>query len=161
MAELKQLLRPDLLVFLKTEAETYHLMGMGLEEQVLSMNPKSDTKGYIHQTNSNTSVYGYEAQLNAPQEGWKGVPVFDWIDEKAMKFAVGSDLETEVIIVRPYRENFATKHNAVAVINEVGGSHGEPLMTDYEVHLNGDPVLGTATVNLTEETATFTADLEA
>lgn len=154
---LKQLLRPDMLVFLKTGTD-FNLIGMGVEEQMLSYNPKTNTKGYIHQFNSTTSVTGYEASLNAPQEGWSGDPVFDWVDAKAIDFAVGSELLTEVLIVYPYKDDEATKHDAVIVINEKGGAHGESLMLNYDIHLNGDPIKGTAVVDAETDKATFTAD---
>ncbi|QIK70838.1 hypothetical protein G7062_11270 [Erysipelothrix sp. HDW6C] len=160
MAEIKQLLRPDMLVFMNTgttAAPKFNLIGMGVEEQMLSYNPKVDTKQYIHQLNANTSVTGYEAQLNAPTEGWAGVPVFDFVDELAMKFAVGSDLNTDVLIVYPYKAFKATKHAATVIINEKGGSGGEALMLNYDISLNGDPIEGTATVDKVAETATFTA----
>lgn len=157
MPTLEQTNRVDMLVFLKTADNKHSLIGMGVEEQMLSYNPKTDTKGYIHQRGSTTSVSGYEPQLNAPTDGWKGDPVFDYVDELAIEFATGSQLQTEIIIVYPYRQNKATKHDAVLVINEKGGSHGEMLSLNYDIHLNGDPVVGTAVVDTTTETATFTA----
>lgn len=150
--------RTDMLVFMKIE-ESFNLVGMGIEEQMLSMNPKTNTKGYIHQKGSTTSVNGYEPQLNAPTEGWKGDKVFDYVDNLAIDFATGSELNTEIVIVYPYRDNAATKHDAVLVINEKGGPHGEALSLNYDIHLNGDPIKGTATVDTSDETCTFTADV--
>lgn len=155
MPGLEQVMRPDMLVFMKVSALKNALIGMGVEEQMLSYNPKTNTKGYIHQLGSTTSVAGYEASLNAPTEGWKGDPVFDYVDNLAIEFAVGSQLQTDIIIVYPYRDNVATKHDAVIVINEKGGPHGEMLSLNYDIHLNGDPILGTAVVDLEEETCTF------
>lgn len=159
--ELEQTHRADMLVFLKTTPGEFSLVGMGIEDQMLSFNSQTDTKGYIHQRASTTTHTGYEPQLNAPTDGWKGDAVFDYVDNLAIEFATGDKLNTEVLIVYPYRDNVATKHDAVIVINEKGGPHGGMITLDYDIHLNGDPVMGTAVVDTEANTATFTKDGDA
>lgn len=154
---IKQLLRPDMLTFIKIgEMTDFNLIGMGVSEQMLSYNPKTNTTQYIHQSNSSTSVSGYEAQLNAPTEGWAGQPVFDAVDQLAIDWEVGDKLKAQVLLVYPYKSNAATQHDATIIINEKGGAGGEALMLNYDIALNGNPVKGTAVVDKEAETATFT-----
>ena len=137
---------------------TWSRMGKGITSQNISYNPNVTTEQYIDEDNAVSSVDSYAPSLDGTQTCYKGEPVFEYIDGLRQKRAVGSALETEVLIVYLYagtEGSFkAEKNKCVIQLGEYGGDGGGNVTMTYTVGLNGDPVVGTAAV--ADATVTFT-----
>jgi hypothetical protein len=132
------------------ESETWARMGKGITSQNISYNPNVTTEQYIDEDNATSSVDSYAPSLDGTQTCYKGEPVFEYIDGLRQKRAVGSALETEVLFVYMYAgtdSSFkAEKNKCVIQLGEYGGDGGGNITLTYTIGLNGDPVVGTATV---------------
>lgn len=141
-------------------AETWSRMGKGITSQNISYNPNVTTEQFIHEDNATSSVDSYAPSLDGTQTCYKGDPVFEYIDGLRQKRAVGSALETEVLFVYLYAGTEgafkAEKNKCVIQLGDYGGDGGGNVTMTYTVGLNGDPVLGTASV--ADAAVTFTAD---
>ena len=141
------------------EAEVWARMGKGITSQKISYNPNVTTEQYIDEDSATSSVDSYAPSLDGSQTCYKGEPVFTYIDGLRQKRAVGKELETQVLFVYLYdgAENSfkAEKNNCVIQLGEYGGDGGGNVTMTYTVGLNGDPVVGTATV--TEGNVAFVA----
>ena len=141
------------------EAETWARMGKGITSQKISYNPNVTTEQFIDEDNATSSVDSYAPSLDGSQTCYKGEPVFTYIDGLRQKRAIGSELETQVLFVYLYdgtaNSYKAEKNNCVIQLGEYGGDGGGNVTMTYTVGLNGDPVVGTATV--TEGNVTFAA----
>lgn len=133
-----------------TEAETWARMGKGITSQNISYNPNVTTEQYIDEDNATSSVDSYAPSLDGTQTCYKGEPVFTFIDSLRQARAVGAKLETQVLFVYLYDGDEtgykAEKNNCVIQLGEYGGDGGGNVTMTYTVGLNGDPVVGTATV---------------
>jgi hypothetical protein len=132
------------------EAETWARMGKGITSQNISYNPNVTTEQYINEDNAYSSVDSYAPSLDGTQTCYKGEPVFEYIDGLRQARAVGSALETEVLFVYLYAGTEgafkAEKNKCVIQLGEYGGDGGGNVTMTYTVGLNGDPIVGTASV---------------
>ena len=133
------------------ETETWSRMGKGITSQNISYNPNVTTEQYIDEDNATSSVDSYAPSLDGTQTCYKGDPVFEYIDGLRQKRAVGSELETEVLFVYMYAGTEgaykAEKNKCVIQLGEYGGDGGGNVTMTYTVGLNGNPTIGTASVN--------------
>lgn len=155
-------MRNEFMVFLKTGEADFNLLGYGVEEQTLEHNAVTSAKTYVIDINARESTTSYAPRIATPQEAIKGSKIFDYVDELQFNGAVGSDLDTEVILYFPYRDALkgnAKKYDCAIVLSDFGGAGGEELMINFDLALNGDPVLGTAVLagDNEDRTATFSA----
>lgn len=143
------------------EAETWARMGKGITSQNIAYNPNVTTEQYIDEDNATSSVDSYAPSLDGTQTCYKGEPVFEYIDGLRQSRAVGSALETEVLFVYMYAgeaSSFkAEKNKCVIQLGEYGGDGGGNVTMTYTIGLNGDPVVGTASVADAKVTFTPTA----
>ena len=153
MATMEKIKRSLFATFINTtpggESETWARMGKGITSQKISYNPNVTTEQYIDEDNATSSVDSYAPSLDGTQTCYKGEPVFEYIDGLRRNRAVGSDLETQVLFVYLYTDSgayAAEKNNCVIQLGEYGGDGGGNVSMTYTVGLNGDPVVGTATV---------------
>ena len=146
--------RSDFMAFLNTgtkEGPVWSRMGKGITSQVVSYNPATTSETYIDEDSATTNLDSYSVNIATPQTAYKGNAVFDFVDKLRQNRAVGSDAQAEVLLVYAYdktSENVfkAEKNNAVLQIDDFGGEGGGSVVLNYTVNLNGDPILGTATV---------------
>ena len=140
-------------------AENWERMGKGITSQNISYNPNVTTEQFIHEDNATSSVDSYAPSLDGTQTCYKGDPVFEYIDGLRQKRAVGTELETEVLFVYMYAGEAtaykAEKNKCVIQLGVYGGDGGGSVTMTYTIGLNGDPVIGTATV--TSGKVTFNA----
>lgn len=133
-------------------AATYARMGKGITSQSISYNPTTTSETYIHEDAATASVDGYAPSINTPQTAYAGEPVFDFVDGLRRKRAVGADAETDIVLVYIYAPGegsgsyAAEKCRCTISIEEFGGDGGASASITYTISLNGDPVLGTATI---------------
>lgn len=151
----KKIKRTAFASFLNTtpgaEAANYVRMGKGITEQNIAYNPTTSSETYIHEDNATTSVDGYAPSINTPQTCHEGEPIFEFIDALRRAGATGADCETDIVLVYIYAKEgdaayAAERRKATIAVEEFGGAGGGNLSITYTIHLNGDPVLGTATI---------------
>lgn len=155
--------RSQIAAFLNTgtsQSPEWSLIGKGVTGQTIGYNPQTTTEQYIHEDSASTSVDSYQVNIPTPQTAFAGDPVFDFVDGLRQRRAIGSDAETEVLLVylytaSPYK---AEKCRATIQIDDFGGDGGAPVVLNYTINLNGDPEFGTVTI--TDGELVFTADAE-
>ena len=166
MANMEKIKRSLFATFINTtpgETENWARMGKGITSQNISYNPNVTTEQYIDEDNAYSSVDSYAPSLDGTQTCYKGDPVFEYIDGLRQARAVGADLETEVLFVYMYTSESgsgykAEKNKCVIQLGEYGGDGGGNVTMTYTVGLNGDPVVGTASVADTKVTFTPAAE---
>ena len=133
-----------------SESPVWSRMGKGITSQNISYNPNVTTETFINEDSATSSVDSYAPSLDGSQTCYKGEPVFEYIDGLRQSRAVGSALETEVLFVYLYSGAEgafkAEKNKCVIQLGEYGGDGGGNVTMTYTVGLNGDPVVGTASV---------------
>lgn len=139
------------------DTPTWAKMGKGITSQKISYNPNVTTETYIDSDNAHSSVDSYAPSLDGSQTCYKGEPVFEYIEALRQSRAVGTDLETEVLFVYLYdgtANSYKAEKNACVIqLGDYGGDGGGNIQLSYTIGLNGDPVLGTATIS--NSTVTF------
>lgn len=165
--EMKKVKRSAFAVFINTtpgaEKPTWARMGKGITEQTVAYNPSVTSETYIDEDAATSNVDSYSVNISTPQTCYAGEPVFEYVDGLRRSRAIGSDCETDVLMVYMYKagtgENTyaAEKNKAVIQIDDFGGPAGGGTTINYTVNLNGDPEIGTATVASGEITFTATA----
>lgn len=146
--------RSEFATFLNTtpsSTATWSRMGKGITEQTIAYNSNTTSETYIDEDNATTNVNSYAISIDTPQTAYKGEPVFDFIDGLRQSHAVGSDCETELLMVNIYDVKSgstysAEKNKCVIQLNEFGGQGGESVAVSYTIHVNGDPEIGTCTI---------------
>lgn len=159
MAEVK-IKRSQVAAFLNTgtsASPVWSRIGKGVSGQTIAYNPQTTTETYIHEDSATTSVDSYQVSISTPQTAYAGETVFGFVDALRQSRAIGNSAEVEVLLVylyttSPYK---AEKNTAVIQIDDFGGDGGAPVVINYTLNLNGDPVIGTATV--TSGAVAFTA----
>ena len=143
-----------------TESATWAKMGKGITSQKISYNPTVTTEQYIDEDSAFSSVDSYAPSLDGQQTCYKGEPVFEYIESLRQSRAVGSKLETEVLFVYLYdgegNSYKAEKNACVIQLGEFGGDGGGNVQMSYTIGLNGNPEVGTATVE--NSTVSFTKE---
>ena len=152
----KKIKRSEFAAFLNiapSSTASYARMGKGITGQTVAYNPTVNTEQYINEDSATNSVDAYAPSINTPQTCYAGEPVFEFVDGLRRKRAVGADAETDIVLVYIYSKSgdSGTAYNAekckcVISVEEFGGDAGNPVSITYTVSLNGDPILGTATV---------------
>lgn len=153
--------RSQLAAFLNTgttETPVWSLIGKGVTGQTIGYNPQTNTEQYIHEDSATTSVDSYQVNIPTPQTAYAGDPVFDYVDNLRQQRAIGTDAETDVLIVYLYTQSpyKAEKCRAAIQIDDFGGDGGASVVLNYTINLNGDPELGT--VVITDGVPVFTPD---
>lgn len=165
MAEntVRKIKRSEFATFLNTtpgSTATYSRMGKGITGQTIAYNPATTSETYIHEDAATTNIDSYAPSINTPQTCYAGEAVFEYVDGLRRSRAVGTDAETDVLLVYIYASEgsnayAAEKCKAVISIEEFGGDGGAPTSITYTISLNGDPEIGTATI--ADGAVTFTA----
>ena len=163
---IKKIKRSEFATFLNTtpgSQATYSRMGKGITSQTVAYNPVTNSETYIDEDSATTNVESYGVNIATPQTCYAGEPVFDYIDSLRKKRATGSECETEILMVYIYDKQSdgsysAEKNKAVIQIDDFGGDGGNSTVINYTINLNGDPVIGTATISAGN--VTFTEDSE-
>lgn len=164
MSEMRKVKRSDFATFINTtpsgDSPTYARMGKGITSQTIAYNPSTTSETYIDEDAATTSLDSYAPSINTPQTCYAGEAVFEYIDGLRRSRSVGTDAETDVVMVYLYSGSAgsyaAEKCHAAISIEEFGGDGGAATTITYTVSLNGDPQVGTATIS--NGTVTFTAD---
>lgn len=128
---------------------TWGLIGIGITSYGLGFNPQVTTEKWIINKNATSSLESYQIQGEVSQKCYKGDPIFEFVNELRRTAGVGSEAETEVLDIDTYDEassdNYkATKYKCtIAITNYMS----EEAIIEYSIYYNGDPVLGTVTLD--------------
>lgn len=166
MTEITKITRPMIAHFLNTATtgtEVFTRMGKGITGGTISYNPSVSTEQYINEDSATNSVDSYSVSQPVPQTAYIGEPIFDYIYSKLKLRAVGSLANTTVLNVFLFDKVgtttpatfYAEKNNCTIQLDDFGGDAGSPVIINYTLLYNGDPVKGSAAINA--GVATFTA----
>lgn len=143
-------------------APTWARIGKGVSENEISYNANVVSETFIHEDSAENSVDSFAPQIPVTQYAYKGNPVFDYVDGLRKSRALGTDCETQLLLVNMYDPTeeggsvFSAELQNVAIqIDTFGGAGGERNQIGYNILFNGDPTVGTATI--TSGTPTFSA----
>ncbi len=131
---------------LKIADGTFHRMGKGISTMELSYNASESSEKYIDEDVATTTVDEYAPSFDNEQTCYKGEPIYEYLNEKRKKLAVGSEAISEVInidVLDKKEDNSYTAQKFACSIS-ISSYDGEKIK--YKVSLNGTPVDGTATI---------------
>lgn len=134
-------------------APTWKRLGKGVTSLSVAYNPNVTSEQYIDEDNASSSVDSYAASIDGSQTAYSGDPCFDFIDGLRRKRAIGSELDTDLLMVYMYApvdgsENKfeAEKCRCNIQFGDFGGEAGGSVVINYTIGLIGDPEIGTVTV---------------
>lgn len=134
-------------------SETWSRMGKGITSGTIDYGATVTTETYIHEDTASSSVDAYSVQLGVQQTAIKGDPIFDFVDGLRRSRAIGSALETDLLIVYLYTGTGtqsityeAEKQPVTIQIENFGGEGGGNNEINYTLLSNGDAEIGTATI---------------
>ena len=152
--------RSAFLLFLNTGsggAGAYSLVGDGVTDLSISYNPQTSTNQYIHQDTANTDLTGYQPNAPVTAQVVKGDPAFEYINKMRKDLPIGSDANTDIVMVDVFEEASGGAYPAIRQpvsiqIDSYGGAASDPLSIGYTINWRGNGVKGT----FNPETRTFT-----
>ena len=146
MAESKRSLVAHYIDTTPSASETYVLMGEGVSEAQMAMNPQSETEQYVHEDVATTRVASYQPNMTIDQVVYPGNDLFDYIDSlRQAGPSIGGDDITTLVEVRLYETGGtdgvtypATKWNVqVQIDNAPGGAGGANARIGYTLNVQG------------------------
>lgn len=163
-AEEKKVKRSQFATFLNTSAastEVWSRMGKGISSQEVAYNANTEETQFIDEDNGTTELNGYAPSIATTQTAYVGNPVFDFVDGLRRKRAIGSDAETDLLLVYLYDKQAddaypAEKQRVVITIESFGGDATAPTSITYNVGFSGDPTEGAIAI-ASDGKVTFTA----
>lgn len=158
---IKKIDRDDgLLTFLDVTPNTtatYKVLGIGVTDYGIAYNPQLDSEKWIIEKNARQIHSSNEKQGSVTQTAYKNDPVFEFI-------AGGRDqlnYTTHILDVDVFAGT--TENNVITAPAKLSDGlvavtqwMNEEAQVEYDLYYTGDPVEGTATVNLTTGEVTFT-----
>ncbi len=154
--------RSSFLMFINTASgggtAGYALIGDGVTELSISYNAQTNTEQYIHQDTATTTITGYQPNAPVTAQVVKGDQAFEYINNMRRRLPIGSDAETDVVLVDVFSGGTsgsypATKQKVSIQIDSYGGAASDPLSIGYTINWVGAGEDGT----FNPETKTFTA----
>lgn len=138
-------------------AATWSLIGDGITDASVNMNPQTSEEVYIHQDSGSTEVESYKPTMPIEASCMAGDAVWEFIDTLRKDRAVLGDAYTDIVNVWLYETPTAGEYPAelqpVAIqIDTFGGPGGESNKINYTINYRGDPTPGT----FNPTTSTFT-----
>lgn len=141
------------------ENPTWALLGMGVSDLGFDYNAQKSTEKMIIFKNASNTTDSYQVSSSVSQKCYKGDPAFEYLNKLRRKFATGAECSTHILNVdtwdatgegvsKSYKSDY---HDANIAITKW---LGEDAVLEYDLDINGDPVLGNTTY--TNGTPTFT-----
>ena len=147
MSEITKIKRSQFVTFLdKTPSgtATWAKLGIGITDYAISYNPQVDTEKWIIEDNARTTHESNEKQSSVSQSMYKGDPCFEFA-------AAGRDelnYKTHILDVDVWNGNGTTYPAKMSDGKLVVTSYGGDSATlEYDLYYEGDPVVGTVTIN--------------
>ncbi len=138
----------------------YYLMGTGFTKIDEEANPKIDTKAYVSDKGSSSTVTGYERTFPYEFDHIKSQEAIDALYAVGHDDKIGEAAEFDYVRVDLYDAAETTgsytacKWKVCAEVGTVGGEGGELMTGSGTLHAIGDAIAGTFAV----ATKTFTAN---
>ena len=116
----------------------------------------------IHQDTANTDLTGYQPNAPVTAQVVKGDPAFEYINKMRKDLPIGSDANTDIVMVDVFEEASGGAYPAIRQpvsiqIDSYGGAASDPLSIGYTINWRGSGEKGT----FNKETKTFTASASA
>lgn len=148
MAKIK---RSEFLTYINTtpsSTATYYLLGVGVIEGVINMNPKTSEETYIHEDSATIAVESYAPTMPLEITANNGDEVFEYLDGLRKARAVLGDAETDIVNVWNYETGGPTaapaeQQNVSIQVDSFGGPGGESVKLSVTINYQGDPTTGT------------------
>lgn len=144
-------------------ADTWELLGEGVESAQMAMNPQTETLQYVHEDLATTLVTSYQPNMPIEQIVYPGDDLFDFIDALRQGGpSIGGNDITELVEVRLYETPAtdgvtypATKWAVqVQIDNAPGGDGTAKARIGYTFNVQGAPTEG----DFNTSTLAFTPD---
>lgn len=144
-------------------ADTWELIGEGVESAQMAMNPQTETLQYVHEDIATTQVASYQPTMPIEQIVYPDDDLFDFIDGiRQGGPTIGDDDITEVVEVRLYEDPDtagtsypATKWACQVQIDQApGGAGNAKARIAYTLNIQGAPTEG----DFNTSSLAFTAD---
>jgi hypothetical protein len=132
-------------------AATWELVGEGVSEAQMAMNPQTETQQYVHEDLATTRVTGYQPSMPIEQIVYPGDDLFDFIDAiRQAGPSIGSNDLTELVEVRLYEspDTAGTSYPAtqwsvhIQIDNAPGGAGGADASISYTLNVQGAATAG-------------------
>ncbi|MDY6867237.1 MAG: hypothetical protein SVT56_04940 [Chloroflexota bacterium] len=139
--------------------EDFVLIGDGVTESAMEMNPNVSNEQYISEDAGNAEVESYAPTQPVQMVAKNGDDVFEFIENLRRTQAVLDDAHTQVVQVYLYETPTstsypATLHDVAIAVESKGGPGGNKVEIPFTIHYRGDPTQGTFDTATLEFTAT-------
>lgn len=134
-------------------AATWSLIGDGVTTGTVNYNPENTTETYIHEDTATTTLERYAPTFPLEAQCVNGDAVFEFIDNLRRTRAVGSDAETDMLLVYLYETPVSTDQYPAELqpvtiqIDSFGGDGGVTNRINFTIGFRGSPTLGTYDVS--------------
>ena len=143
--------RSQLLTYIDTtpaSTETWVLLGVGVINGTINMNPNVSTETYIHEDTATISVNSYAPTMPIEITANNDNAAFEYLDGLRKARAVLGDCETEIVNVWNYETGGPTaapaEKQAVSIqVDSFGGDGGQAVKLSVTINYQGDPTTGT------------------
>jgi hypothetical protein len=144
--------RSEFALFLDTTpaatAPTWSRVGEGVTTGTVNYNPETTTETYIHEDTATTTLERYAPTVPFEAQCINTDAVFEFIDNLRRTRAVGSDAETDALLVYLYEtptssDKYPAELQPVSIqIDSFGGDGGATNRINFTVNFIGDPTTG-------------------
>ena len=132
---------------------TWSLVGKGVTTGTVNYNPETTTETYVHEDTATTTLERYAPNMPVEAQCINGEAIFEFIDNLRRTRAVGTDAETDMLMVYLYETPVSTdqypaelQHVSIQ-IDSFGGDGGVTNRINFTINFIGDPTLGTYDVS--------------
>lgn len=146
MAKIK---RSEVLTYIDTapSAETYELVGAGVVEASIAMNPVVSEEHFVHLDSASKAVESYGPSMSVTATATEGDAVFEFLDALRKSQAILAAAETTIVNVWDYESGGPSAAPAEQVtvaiaIDSFGGPGGEATKIEYTIHYIGAVTTG-------------------
>ena len=127
--------------------EDWTLIGEGVNESVMEMNPNVTNEQYIHEDAGNAEVESYAPTQPVQMVAKNGDEVFEFVEDLRRNQSVLDDAHTQVVNVFLYETEDvngypATLHDVAIAVESMGGPGGSKVEIPWTIHYRGDPIQG-------------------
>lgn len=140
------------------ETPSWKIVGVGITDYGQSYNPQVETEKWIIHKNATSTLESFQIQGEVSQKCYFGDEVYDFVNNLRRKASVGSAVNSQVLDIDLYDETnsayAATMYDCSVVVTSY--ATGETPVIEYTIYYNGDPKVGTVTINAETGAVTFT-----
>lgn len=146
--------RSEVLTYIDTVPATavYELIGAGVVDALISMNPVISDEHFIHLDSASKAVEGYGPNMSVEATADNGDAVFEYLDALRKSQAILEDAETTIVNVWNYESGGPTaapaeKVSVCIAIDSFGGPGGKGTKINYTIHYIGEVTTGTFNIS--------------